>query len=333
MALHFFSSLTGCSRDPKVEWRPGINAPQHYPARIVSGSLTDGKNSASITSGVARYGGWGHGGLEMSTERFIPNKLSITWFSFAEDKFYRGTFALPIDIMRALFAQGCISANGVQTRYNYIVVNVYPEGGVALWMKSSGGRVVEIDHFQAEEIEYDWRSMFNSLFSDTREDYNKFIISVAEGAADYIAQHGVSPEPFKTVYRQRYNYTIVIDGITHADTGGLAVDFYNGETDMISEEELENNFFKTKAVPKYIYADWLENGVCYFGEITFDEEEIFKAFNDMSLACPDEPYVLYLKHDYSMRRLSVSLRSKTKEIEIEKTGKVGISMRQPKKEN
>ena len=328
MALQLFSCNAG-ERNIKVEWRPGINAPKYYPCIIASGSFTDGKKKCYIASGVERNGGWGHGGLEMSTGTFVPNELSITWFSYAEDKFYSGTFSLPTDTIFDLFVQACISAQGVKTKYQFMVVNVYPEGGVALWMKSSGGRCVEIDHFQAQEIEYNWKSMFHSNFSKTREEYNKVVMSYAEGATEYIAQHGLSPEPFKTVYRQRCNYTIAIDSISHSSTEVIQIEFYNGEKDMISGDELENNFFKTKAIPKYIFFKWFENRIVYFGEMSFNEAEIFKAFSDMSKDCPDEPYVLYFKHDYSRRFLSVSLRSQTKEIEIQKTGRVGKSRRQP----
>lgn len=154
MALQLFSCTAGQNKkNINVKWRPGINAPKYYPCIIARGGFSDGKSYCPIASGVERNGGWGHGGLEMGTGEFIPNELSITWFSFAEDKFYGGTFSLPTDAMRVLFEQGCISAAGVKTKYQYMVVNAYPEGGVALWMKSSGGRCVEIGHFQAKEVE------------------------------------------------------------------------------------------------------------------------------------------------------------------------------------
>ena len=328
MALNIFSCNVG--KKVKVKWRSGINAPVYYPCRVVSGKYTDGKNNCSIATGSYLYGGWGHGGLEMSTAEFIPNELSIKWFAFAENKFYGGTFSLPTDTMRNLFAQGCTSVTGFNSEYDYIVVNVYPKGGVALWLDSSGGRCVEIGHFQAKEVEYNWRSMFpNSAFSEKREEYNEFIMSHAEGATEYIAQHGITQEPFKTIYRRRYNYTIEIDRITHMETKVVCLKCYNGETDMISGEELENNFFKTKAVPKYISINWFENKILYFGRMYFDAKEIFDAFAEMNKDCSNEPYVLYFKHDYNRRFLSVSLRSQTKEIELKKTGRVGKSLRQP----
>ncbi len=166
-----------------------------------------------------------------------------------------------------------------------------------------------------------------------REEYNKKLIGYAKAEA-YIAQHGINPEPYKSVYRQRYNYTVEIENITYDSTKVMRIDFYNGEKDMIIGEELENNFFKTKAVPKYISVKWMENGVVYFSKFDSPEEEIFKAFADMSIARPDEPYILVLKPDYSRRSLSVSLCSQPDdngevyEIKISKTGRTGKSLNQ-----
>ncbi len=149
MAIHLFSCTSGQKRNKetlKIEWRPGINAPRYYPIRSIGGSFTNGENICPITYGVNQYDGWGQGGQEMTTGDFIPDTLYITWFSYAEDKFFRGTFPLPYDTMYTLFKQGCINGSGVHVNYNGLIVNVYPEGGVALWMDGAG-RQVELGHF------------------------------------------------------------------------------------------------------------------------------------------------------------------------------------------
>ncbi|WP_394698309.1 DUF2931 family protein [Labilibaculum manganireducens] len=65
----------------------------------------------------------------MSSGHFVPNKLTLGWFSHAEDKFYKGEFDLPADTMEVLFKQGFTSQKGIHSRYNYLIVNVYPKGG------------------------------------------------------------------------------------------------------------------------------------------------------------------------------------------------------------
>ncbi len=265
--------------------------------------------------------------MEMSSGHFVPNKLTLGWFSHAEDKFYKGEFELPADTMRALFKQGYTGRKGIHFRYNGLIVNVYPKGGVALWMDVGGSRTVEIAHFQGEEMEYDWKSMYPNM-TETREDYNKIIMDRAKGSLEYIAQHGITQEPYKTIFRQRYNYTIALDGVPHAKTLFIMPEFYNGEMDTMRGEELDNNFFKTKAVPNHIYFEWVKDRVVYYGEVYFDAKEMFELFANMSTDCPNEPYVMHLKPDYSTRKLRVTLNSSTQEIEIQRTGKIGKSINQ-----
>lgn len=330
MAINLLSCLSG-QQNAKIEWRLGVNAPKCYPMRVASGGLSNGSKSASLTTRAIIYDGWGQGGLEMSTSYFIPNKLSVKWFSYAEDKFYGGTFSLPEDTMRTLMKQGYTELNGRLNGYNYLFVNMYPKGGVALWAEAGGSRCVEIGHFQAEEIDYDWSSLYPSTMEVTRAEYNKLILSEAEGAEEYIAKHGISQEPFKTVYRQRYNYTIAIDSVLQCNTEFIKFECYNGESDTMEGDGLENNFFKTKAVPKSIYFRWEKNRVVYFGEIDFKEEEIFNAYARISSECPNQPYVLYLYPDFSTGKLGVSLRgynaekNEPVEIDIQKAGKIGKS--------
>ena len=329
MALNIFACKPTKKKDElTIEWQPGINAPKYYPIRTVLGSFTAGDRMCSIATGGTQNDGWGESGMEMSTGRFVPNKLTIGWFSFVEDKFFKGEFKLPADTMRALFKQGFIDRDGDYFGYNALIVNVYPKGGVALWMDVGGCRIVEIAHFQAEEMDYDWKSMYPNMTRKTRTEYNEFVMTQVKGSTEYIAQHGITQEPFKTIYRRRYNYTLVIDSVPHAKTLVMRADFFNGEYDTMEGEGLENNFFKTKAVPKQIYFTWVKDGVVYYGEIYLEAKEMFDLFSKMNEDCPDEPYVLYLKPNFNTRKLTVSLRSNTKDIEIKRIGKIGKSASQ-----
>jgi len=337
MAFNIFSCSTAQKKDDLVlEWQPGINAPKYYPIETVDGSFSDGERVCGITSGVRQNGGWGLGGMEMSTGNFVPTKLTIVWFSYAEDKFYKGEFDLPVDTIRALFKQGFTTRQGIFFNYNKLIVNAYPMGGVALWMSALGSRTVEIGHFQGEEMEYDWKSMFPDM-EETREEYIEIILNRAKGSKEYIAHHGITQEPFKTIFRQepfktifrqRYNYTIELDSVPLSRTLLIRSDFFNGECESMQGEGLENNFFKTKAVPNHLYFTWVKDRVVYYGEIDLDAKEMFELFAKMSTDCPDEAYVMHLKPNYITRKLTVTLCSSTQELEIQRTGKIGKSMDQ-----
>ncbi|WP_282036621.1 DUF2931 family protein [Saccharicrinis aurantiacus] len=334
MSLNLLSCLSGQNK-AEIKWRLGINAPKYYPITIASGSLSNGRKSAPLTTQARVNDGWGQGGLEMSTSYFIPNKLTVKWFSYAEDKFFGGSFKLPEDTLRTLMKQGYLKDKRILLGYAYLYVNMYPQGGVALWAKAPGRRAVEIAHFQAEEIDYDWKSMYPSSMQTTRAEYKAMVMADTPGAEAYIAKHGFSQEPFKTVYRQRYNYTIAIESIPFSQTEFIQFESFNGEMDSMEDEELESNFFKTKAVPKKIFFRWREDMVVYFGDIIFNEEEIFKAFTTISSECGKEPFVLYLKPDFSTGKLGVCLRGYNEEtgdpveVQIEKAGRIGKSSMQP----
>lgn len=329
MTLNMFACSPNPPKDSlKVEWQPGINAPTYYPIETVFGGFYADNRYCGIASGVLQWGGWGQPGAEMSSGFFVPDSLTIGWFSFAEDKFYRGDFKLPSDTMRALFKQGYVDRKGKFFRYNTLIVNVYPKGGVALWMQIGGRRNVEIAHFQGEEMDYDWHKMYPPDTPEEKKEYLKAIMDRIEGGAAYLAKHGVSQEPFKTVYRPRYNYTIKIDSVSHEDTEFNFPEFYNGEMDCMEGKELENIFFKTKATPKQVYFRWLRDDVVYFGEIFFDEEEIFNAFAEITGSDSDVEFVMHLKPNFATRKLHVSLRSENKEIELQQTGVMGKSSSQ-----
>ncbi len=338
MAINLLSCVTGQRKEKlQLKWQPGINAPKYYPAELVWGDLVAGDEKsgykrAGFGSGGTQYDGWGQGGLEMCDGDFVPEKLDIGWFSFAENKFYKGSFQLPSDTMYGLFKEGFTRRLGIKDMYDYVIVNVYPKGGVALWMKVAGSREVEIGHFQGEEMEYDGNTLYSGMTMDW-SDFAKQVMDGLEGGRDYLAKHGISQEPFKTIYRQRYSYTIKIDSSLQVETKSILFKCYNGEMDFMEGAGLEDNFFKTKAVAKYISVKWLVKGIQYFSKFNSQEEEMFKAFADMSTARPDEPFVLLLKPDYSQRKLSVSLRSQPDEngevyeIEISKKGITGKSVK------
>lgn len=308
------------------KWRPGLNAPKFYPIRMFSGSIS-GRNNTQICSlaiGGLQKGGWAHSGLEMSTGDFIPEKLNIGWFSFAADTYYKGQFLLPFDKMKALFQEGFTRPNGSRASYNLIITNMYPKGGVALWMSIGGVRTVEIDHFQAEETDYEWQKMYPSMLME-KDVFIKQVMDGIEGSQTYLDKHGISPEPFKTLYRKRYEYTIDIDNVSHKETIHVIAKFYNGEMDTIWGEGLINNFFKTKALPKYIFFRWQKNGIAYFGEIYFKEEEIFKVFGEMYQTYPDTSYVLRLNPDYATKKVTIVLIGQEMRIKFKKYGKLGKS--------
>ncbi|MBN4080457.1 DUF2931 family protein, partial [Beggiatoa alba] len=110
-----FIKTNQTSTQTKFDWQASEGAPNNYPMKIIAGSLSfPNGGSLYVPNGVKLHNGWGKG---RSTHvggddlKSLPNKLSILFFSYTEDQFYRGEFALPYNKILALFQAGHYSPN------------------------------------------------------------------------------------------------------------------------------------------------------------------------------------------------------------------------------
>ena len=138
----------------KFELTAGPCAADDYWVTIQSGVFigSDGKGF-SVPSGHTLEGSWGASGTTWSSgddRHPAPARLSLTWFSYAEDKFYQGEFLLPQEKIYHLLKQGSWDiTKQKQVTYNELTVCVLPKGGVAVWLTS--GNQVLIGRFHAAE--------------------------------------------------------------------------------------------------------------------------------------------------------------------------------------
>jgi hypothetical protein len=97
---------------------------------------------------------WGASGTTWSSgddRHPAPERLSLTWFSYAEDKFYKGDFLLPQERIYHLLEQGSwdIEKNKHVT-FTTLTVCVLPKGVVVVWL--TGGNQVLIGRYQGQEF-------------------------------------------------------------------------------------------------------------------------------------------------------------------------------------
>jgi len=91
----------------KYEWLPTSNAPELYPTYIHDGHfyLEDG-GSVYIPTAFVNCNGWGNDGsthTQGEDLKALPVKLDITWASYIENKFYTGSWEMPLDTLKKLF--------------------------------------------------------------------------------------------------------------------------------------------------------------------------------------------------------------------------------------
>ena len=69
-------------------------------------------------------------------DRPIPVKMEITWFSYAENKFYSGSFDLDVPRITKLFQEGYLDKFGDTSYYDFKIA-VLPAGQVLLYLSGA----------------------------------------------------------------------------------------------------------------------------------------------------------------------------------------------------
>jgi hypothetical protein len=138
----------------KFELTAGPCAAEGYPVTIQSGVFigSDGK-AFSVPSGHFLDGDWGMSGTVWSSgddRHPAPARLSLTWFAYAENKFYQDEFLLPQERIYQLLKQGSWDiTKQKQVTYNRFIVCVLPKGVVVVWL--TGGNQVLLGRYHARE--------------------------------------------------------------------------------------------------------------------------------------------------------------------------------------
>lgn len=189
VVIILIATLVGCQSFIKnkevFKWGATESAPIGYPMEIVQGKfyIKDGEGKAlSVPSGGTIDSGWGypissHGRIEDK----LPEKLSIIFYSWTENQFYRGDFDLPYDEMVAHFQEAVAKLNpniGGLPFFDNVMVGVAPGGSVAVWVK--GSRAREVFFGQAKKIDINPNIGFNFVFED-QADVDDYIKQVYEG--------------------------------------------------------------------------------------------------------------------------------------------------------
>ncbi len=274
----------------KYEWRATESAPSGFPMEIVRGTLVfpDG-SGLYIPDKKTIYHGWG---MPVSShvvgelKKPLPNRVEITYFSYAENQFYRGAFELPYEQIRALFERGYVSpSTNSQTSYTKIMVGVTPGGGVAVWLYGIG-RTTEVLFEQAEKTDVDWALVAGSA-DMSRDEFVRLEMEDSIGAGGLAALQStpVTIDTWTKFHQQRYSWQPQIVG------GAVVVDlirevrFVNGEKDFWILPSDAAGEQQTRAVPESMrFIGTRSGGERYVHDVAFQGEEIQKAFHELSFA-------------------------------------------------
>jgi len=228
----------------KFEWSPEVSADVAYPMRVIFGSfaLSDG-NSVWIPGGEILRGEWWSSSSVYAVgeeRKKVPERMTIRWFSYAENKFYLGVFELPQKKLYDIFKRDYgtfFYPDGEEYKkaYNTLTVGIAPKGMITLWIGGSAGNI-EIGSYQGHEVlDEDWNDFSKNpdRKSVMKSYYDDFLPFVQKEIND----NKVSNTYFKNRLK-RYNYAI---GTNNPDFKIYDFDilFLNGEVMEKSNAGLE----------------------------------------------------------------------------------------------
>jgi hypothetical protein len=312
----------------KFEWQATESGPRYYPMEVISGSLKyhDGSGATYVPDGVTLNHGWGKGvsshvigdGINL-----LPNRLTISFFSYTENQFYQGDFELPYDKIFEMFQTGHYSPNteGIIT-YDTIVVGVAPGGAVAVWLWGIE-KNTEVFFGQAEKVDTPW-SRLTGATHISREEYVRLEVEESLETPERIEslrKNGV-PIGLWERYRTRYHWQPFFTGMKLMKRKGVqAITYFNGERDYfhlpLSKEIAESS----RAVPSSMRVYWDNpTGRNQLFILTFDENEILKAFETLGESGLPITFEFSMRRDEDgVRRLHFIVHTEKERVILKKT--------------
>jgi len=304
--------LAGCQQKKKevmeqFDWEEGTNAPLGYPAEVYRGGLelADESYVSLFRSTIRGRNGWGAAGSGMSHGmKPLPNRLNVSYLSYAENQFYHADCAIDYDKIFQLFKTS-YQLRGADGKlwpefYNQINVGFAPGGMVVVWV-SGAGKSVEIGRYQAQKIvipkqESDVLDAAEHLIFEETE-VKRVMQSESIIPIEVQEANKNKPIPFGLwdTYRTRYKWIPIFQIQNEGTMGDFGFSYFNGESDVYFYEKTkqsENNgelFYQLQhddaalPIPKEIGFDWRDkNNKRYSGYFQFNENEIFQAFKEIA---------------------------------------------------
>lgn len=265
----------------KYDWLPTECAPKGYLMTIVMADFEypDG-TQISVPSGAVISNGWGkRGSIQIigETEKEIPSRLLIVFFSFIEDKFYAGVFDFEPSRIESIIET---SPDGSDEGSKYLVVGACPGGGVSVWFRNEL-TCTEIGFFYAGEVDIHWKN----IAPDTQLSRQQYIQEYLTNSHQTFTNEEFSIEnnTWGNKYRDIFKWNLIILGTRTAKD--ISIASFNGEENYIAELDASSQLL-FNVVPSSISFDWESDFNLFQFVVTFDEHEIFKIFKVLSTEQP-----------------------------------------------
>ena len=284
-------------------------------------------SSFAVPSGHTLQGNWGASGTTWSSgddRHPAPERLSLTWFAYAEDKFYKGEFALPQETIHQLLRQGSWDlVKQKKVTYNRLTVCVLPKGVAVVWL--TGGNQVLIGRFQASEF-FPSADQYARYYGQT----NRALMvknTRAELPGEVQAQITAGTlntsrwDEWLKLYPWQVTFNVPFPLYRYAFYGANAERTRNPTTQDLAPYRQFVLSPQPKPVPTAVsFYGTTEHGAHYVVRIkAFDEAETQAAFEALHKLDPAGPMTLLFTIDKPFQKATMVLKNDRKEIPLTKS--------------
>ncbi|MGE8552719.1 MAG: DUF2931 family protein [Chryseobacterium jejuense] len=276
-------------------WRGSMSNPEAYPVQLYKGIFLLSNNEKyefTFNEGntVNYRAKWGeNGGNTNKKTMALPKALDLTWYSFAENIFYRVNSPIDYNKLQKLFNTPYVEKRGKRTtqeNYNSIIMGFAPGGVLVVWAGSSGRRQIEIGRYPAEKINitkqvsYDEKLKYGDLFN---QEWRKKVLTdttIIPFKVQQLTKDKPIPYGYWDKLRIRYNWCPTFIVSPEIKIYDADFSFYNAERFVFSDEALQNNIYEERGIPENVYIKWYDkNDNRCAVDFEFNEEKIFKQFD------------------------------------------------------
>lgn len=265
------------------DWTSSDSAPADFPIQLVRADLllADG-GTYYVPDDRTVHNGWGSIGATHfvgEDEKALPEKLTVSWYSYIEDVFYGGEFDLPTGALEALFDNGLESPRrGERRDYERVIFGFGPEGEAAVWA-AGFGTVVQVMRFQAPQVDLDWKLVLD----DPEVPREMFIDMILDEALEQRRADIENRLPLNGYWarrQQRHPLTVAVSGAAKLEM--LRLETMNGER-LHFDEDGPLVARNKLGIPRNVTLEWTgQGGEERIAEIALNEDEALRAFERLS---------------------------------------------------
>ena len=327
LILGTFSSCNGqpkkqatMSEQINFSWSACLTAPFDFPVELQKGYFATHTDfiTGLVNNGVEGSGWQAEGTTSGMGGHGVPSRLSLTWVSYAEKKFWTIDTVIDSAGMLALFQKGFDYTDRLHATkhitYDKIIVGLAPGGVVVVWVAGNFHRA-EVGRYQAKEARVAVNDFVPVVgaYKDDQEFFDQSFKDALEPESQALVKKNGIPYGLWDEYRKKYNYRFAFQFYKEDQDSGGEITYLNGEGTIRLAKDV--NTYVLNAPP--LKANFYFNQK--WAEAFFEDAEIRNAFEQITQDNKQQPVEVIGKVDFIYKDIAFKLKSGNKEIPLPKT--------------